>query len=249
MLIGITERGDAGLDLSWLYKLDKLNGAILITKNLNDAFIDSVLLHRESIIVHATITGFGGTILESNVPTLDWSYRQLSKLVAQRFPIDQIVLRIDPIIPTVKGLKVVRSVLDKFKHSGINRVRFSFIDMYPHVKERFKQAGLRNPYEGVLNSFSPPSYMASEAKELFREYTHLYSFESCAEYITKEDNIEPMGCISQKDLNLLGIFEKPDFTRHKGQRHSCRCPGFKTELLSNKAPCAHGCLYCYWRNK
>lgn len=32
--IGITERGDAGLDLSWQHKMDTVDGAIVITKYL-----------------------------------------------------------------------------------------------------------------------------------------------------------------------------------------------------------------------
>lgn len=34
MKIGITEQGDAGLDLSWVKKLSNVDAAILITKNL-----------------------------------------------------------------------------------------------------------------------------------------------------------------------------------------------------------------------
>lgn len=54
--IGITERGDAGLDLSWTHRLSAMDGAILITKNLNDRFrqalpdkdVDIVLTHEEA---------------------------------------------------------------------------------------------------------------------------------------------------------------------------------------------------------
>lgn len=41
--IGITERGDAGLDLSWAHRLSAMDGAILITKNLNDRFRQALL--------------------------------------------------------------------------------------------------------------------------------------------------------------------------------------------------------------
>lgn len=34
MKIGITERGDPSIDFTWTKKLDKVDGAILITKNL-----------------------------------------------------------------------------------------------------------------------------------------------------------------------------------------------------------------------
>ena len=43
MKIGITERGDASIDYQWKGKLPSVDGAILITKNLTDQFIDTVI--------------------------------------------------------------------------------------------------------------------------------------------------------------------------------------------------------------
>lgn len=37
--IGITEAGDAGLDLSWANKLDTVDGAIVITKCITPVFM------------------------------------------------------------------------------------------------------------------------------------------------------------------------------------------------------------------
>lgn len=66
--VGITERGDAGLDLSWADRLQHCLFAILITKNPNDKFISKVLTVTKPIIVHITCTGWGGTELEPHVP-------------------------------------------------------------------------------------------------------------------------------------------------------------------------------------
>lgn len=60
MKIGITERGDAGLDYTWATKLNQMDGVILITKNLSDKFIQTVKDCYDSypnIIVHAGCTG------------------------------------------------------------------------------------------------------------------------------------------------------------------------------------------------
>ena len=49
MKIGITERGDAGLDFTWYnaVKTNKVDGAVLITKNITSEFTDKVLeLHN-----------------------------------------------------------------------------------------------------------------------------------------------------------------------------------------------------------
>ncbi len=97
MKIGITERGDASIDYNWVNKLNTVDGAIIITKNLTDKFID--------------------TILEQ--------LNQLKKLVDLGFNPNHIVLRVDPIkngyTPCYDGfyastnqLRNVISVLDKF---------------------------------------------------------------------------------------------------------------------------------------
>ena len=67
--IGITEAGDAGVDLSWEEKLDDVDAAVLITKCVSPDFFDAALEHKDRLIVHATITGYGHSILEPNVPT------------------------------------------------------------------------------------------------------------------------------------------------------------------------------------
>ena len=41
MNIGITERGDPSIDFSWVEQMEKMDGVILITKNLTDAVIES----------------------------------------------------------------------------------------------------------------------------------------------------------------------------------------------------------------
>lgn len=68
--------------------------------------------------------------------------------------------------------------------------------------------------------------------------------ESCAEPGLK--NACQCGCISEYDLNLLGITEnEPDSFGY--QRKNCICYSGKTELLKHKERCPHGCLYCYWK--
>ena len=103
-MIGITECGDAGLDFSWVEQIPATDFSILITKNINDKFIDEVIKVKNKVIVHATITGMGGTVVEPRVPPAYISIGQLERLIAKGFPAEQIVLRIDPIVPTQKGI-------------------------------------------------------------------------------------------------------------------------------------------------
>ena len=61
--IGITERGDGGLDyVTWERNLPSVDGAIIITKNLtHQGFRDAMLRNKDKLILHATITGYGQT--------------------------------------------------------------------------------------------------------------------------------------------------------------------------------------------
>jgi len=204
--VGITERGDAGLNFTWVNKLLPAN--IIISKRINDDLIKILIANKNKIILHVTCTGFGASALEPNVPSKLWTKIQVDTLIEQGFPTEQIVLRIDPIIPTNRGLITAEGIMKLFEGIGIKRLRYSFIDMYSHVKYRFKDK---------------------------------YEFEACG-----EDTPHKLGCISQKDFDILKIDDK--VTVLGKQRDSCLCAAGKTELLSSKKQCWHGCVYCYWKD-
>lgn len=239
--IGVTEAGDSGLDFSWINKIDKTSMTVLITKSVNDKFIENILKFKDKIILHATITGYGNTIVEPNVKDYKWSFNQLQKLIDKGFNKKQIVLRLDPIIPTPKGLLKAKEVLDYNKETvNIKRIRVSLIDMYNHVKQRFLDNGLKLPYD---NYFSPSYKMIENTQKLLSLYDN--DFESCNEKLIVKGKSIQTGCISLKDLKILGLdFELSGLSY---QRKGCLCPSNKYELLKNKKQCPHGCLYCYWR--
>lgn len=139
--IGITEAGDGGLDFSWIDKLYDIN--IIITKHLtskNKKLLNALLNNADKIILHCTCTGYGKTLIEPNVPTPNEVYDGVLKLITLGFPVSQIVLRTDPIIPTDKGIKCVEEVWKQFSTLGIERCRLSIIDMYPHVKKKISRS-------------------------------------------------------------------------------------------------------------
>ena len=148
MKFGITEAGDAGLDFSWANKL--LDGNIIITKQLtikNEKLIHLLLQNKDKIILHVTCTGFGGSKMEPNVPFTMDVYQGVSYLISKGFPVEQIVLRTDPIIPTEKGISRVKSVWDYFSDTKIKRVRYSIIDLYPHTKSRIMEQYGKLPFD------------------------------------------------------------------------------------------------------
>lgn len=246
MKIGVTERGDGGLDLSWVGKLDKVDGAIIITKNLTNKCINAIIENQDKLIVHCTCTGFGGTVLEPNVPEYKKQIEQLKKLIEKGFPISKVVLRIDPIIPTEKGLITAQTVLDYAMKEieGISRVRISIIDMYPHVRKRFTDKKLPLPYG---SNFAPFADMVMSVNNWVRENREKYDkveFEACAE--GKLHFCIQRGCVSQYDALLLGLNVDAEEVKSIS-RVGCLCLSCKTELLNIKHPCEHNCLYCYWK--
>ena len=121
--IGITEAGDAGVDLSWVDKMGSVDGAVLITKCISPNFVDAAMKFKDKIIVHATITGYGGTILEPLVPYPYEQYGAIMYLIEKGFPKEKIVIRVDPIIPTRKGCERALNVIKTFIDMGFNRYR------------------------------------------------------------------------------------------------------------------------------
>lgn len=230
MSIGITERGDAGLDFSWYDNADSYDGMILITKRLSDKFINKA--YKVNSIVHATITGFGCTKVEPNVPSFEYSSIYFNKLV-EKLGEDRVVLRIDPIIPTDKGVAVAYEVY-KILHLNSNhktRVRVSFMDNYPHVKDRFIKAGLR-----------PMAYnFHASISDRIRYLKMFPDVEVCG-----EPDVGCTGCVSERDLEILGI-KMPNHTYNGFQRQHCKCLAVKNEIFTERKQCPHGCLYCYWK--
>ena len=175
------------------------------------------------------------------------------ELVKAGFPMSRIVVRVDPIIPTEKGLSVAYHTLISFMEMGFQRYRVSVIDMYPHARSRFKKAGLPLPYGD--NGFAPSQAQLSKVDDMLRQAKQFWEgldngkvlrIESCAE----PGLTEPIacGCISDYDLNLLGFSEEAESNGAGYQRKGCMCYAGKTELLKHKTRCPHGCLYCYWKD-
>jgi DNA repair photolyase len=235
--IGIVENTDPCFHLEIFDNL--YDGNIIITKRLTDKLNEKLIQYKEKCILHLTVTGMGGSKVEPFVPSVEQSFKKFKKLIENGFPIEHVVLRIDPIVPTDKGINTALHVIDVFKNCGIKRVRFSVLDMYKHVKERFEAVGIPLPYE----TFHAPLEKRLEIRDKLVEIGKKDGFEveACG-----EPGIESVSCLSQKDIDILGLTDKIKLEGNKGQRKSCSCPANKTQLYKNKMEhCQHGCLYCY----
>lgn len=221
---GITERGDAGLNQSWHSRAHLFDGLVLITKAPH--LIQSL---PQNALIHCTITGYGGTILEPGVQPPSVTVPAYHNLV-DHYGSERVVLRIDPIIPTCKDIERAQSI---YEHAR-SRVRISFIDAYPHVQQRFKEAGLPPLATGGWLHFP-----LDIRRQAFEQY--FPSAEICS-----EPDLPCTGCISPRDYKAIGVIP-PENAGRKGQRSNCNCLSTKHELLPDRRPCDHHCLYCYWR--
>lgn len=242
--IGITETSDPAFHLDIFNHLHE--GNIIITKSLTNKLLEKLIEHKERCILHMTCTGMGGTKIEPFVPTVEKTRKQLIKLIEGGFPIKQIVLRIDPIVPTKKGVDTAKNVLTLFSDLHIPRVRISFLDMYNHVKTRFNDNNVPLPYD----SFHASSKLRFEAYE---ELKFLALSLGYGKVVTcGEPGFDETPCLSQEDIDILGLQDKIILEGKKEQRTTCSCPQNKKELIPYKErtehKCGHGCLYCYMKD-
>jgi DNA repair photolyase len=237
--IGITERGDAALDFDkWKSKAKEVDGLILLTK---DPALLLKRLHKSSVpkdkcIVHCTITGWAGSVFEPNVPSVERSiaaYQKFSDLLGP----ERVVLRIDPIIPTVDGSLRAHNVLRQQADDSA-RIRISFLDLYKHVRYNLKHHADEYVKE-IYGIYGEELHAPLDLR------LHLLSNFPDSVEICGEPGMPCTGCVSHRDLAALGLASDSD--AKSNQRRLCQCLAVKTELLDRKHPCAHGCLYCYWR--
>ena len=239
--IGTTESGEIAFNLDAFDRLYK--GNIIITKRLTDKLIEKLVEHQEKIILHLTVTGMGGTRIEPLVPKAEDTHKALVKLIEAGFPVSHVVIRVDPIVPAQKGLNTALDVITAFGGLGIKRLRFSFLDNYKHVKKRFEEEGIPELYNGEFHAPLKERLFCAKKIEEVAHDAGFDSVEACG-----EPGIESISCLSQKDIDILGLTDEITLEGSAEQRDSCGCPANKSELIKVKPhQCEHGCLYCYWR--
>ena len=252
-MFGITENGDASLNYDWMDHVYGMDGSILITKKLTKDFkMVAMALSYLPIILHVSCTGYGGSVLEPNLDPYPDTIDGIRELLDLGFPTERIVLRIDPIIPTDKGIALFKDVVSLAREvvPEVTRIRISVMDMYPHVRKRFAAKGLPCPYgDNFKASRTMFNNLNMTIERLKKHYPNL-NFETCAE--TDIPAANAVGCVSAEDYKILGLPMPSD--NKKGQRKGCLCLGEKQDMLKfkyNETGYNHcyGCLYCYWQTE
>lgn len=260
--IGMTERGDAGIDFSWhekLLKNDSYAGAILITKAPSNSIFQAKaldLIKHKPAIVHAGITGWGQTPMEPVAKNAETSLRSLRTFIDNGFPARNIVIRIDPIIPSPEGIKRAQHVVTLASEivPDIERIRISIYDDYHNSRAEIVHRGYQpidniTKWKSKLERRPTPEQVKLVAEALLEVARPGQIFELCAEpELAKAypDQFHWYGCLSRKDCAIMGIEVPKYVTINNQKRFGCRCLMMKRELLNEKKRCPHNCAYCYW---
>jgi DNA repair photolyase len=244
--VGITEAADPAYNKDWIkWALERREPTILITKNLPKLFADYPdIINQDNILFHATVTGYGGTFLEPNAPHPRDTLLELEKVTKK----DRITIRIDPIIPLKNFIERSFQVYSTATMFGFKRFRISIMDLYPHVLKRFNgyheiQYELKQAYQWDL------SHSVGEHKDYMIHAPAVLRKQIIDQFPGAEICGEPGflcgGCISRKDLILMGITPEKRYVK-SDQREFCSCLGIKKELCKTHN-CPVLCVYCYWK--
>lgn len=247
MRIGVTERGDGGLQIDNVLKqLDAgfYDGAIIITKHPGELL--NVDLPNNTI-VHATITGLGGTLIEPGVPTVPNAYYAYDRLVSLHGP-ERVILRIDPILLWGPWKEVAKGGI---KHAR-GRVRISFLDAYDHVRDRFKTLCREYPDMEEAHTIPWDGLHAPLADRMeFYDWAKAVVYANTGTHlgVCGEPGIPSTGCISVEDIEAMGLDTSQLSGNTCKQRILCSCVAEKTEMLGVRPAggCPSKCIYCYWK--
>jgi len=110
----ITLADEPSINITWLKRLEELDidHLIIMTKNPS-AFVYSSIEkvienYKDKIQIWCTITGYGKSNIEPNVPIYQVSLMSMKYLIDKGY---DVVLNIDPIFPTNRGFDIVNNII------------------------------------------------------------------------------------------------------------------------------------------
>ena len=236
--VWMNECGDARFHLGKIESaLLSEKKCIIYTKTLTKGLVRVLTGHVASTTLHITISGWGGTWLETGVETAEKEVAALLKLL-KIYPAERITVRVDPVIPTIEGMAKAVQVLSAIPQNV--RVISSIIQLYSNMHQLFDRLGINKAYYTVKSGnvlFPSQSY----AQAVYNELNNYHKVSVCGHpYILT--GCDHDGCVNADSMRLLGL--TPVNMTGK-QRPGCKCQAIKRQLLKYSDTCGHNCLYCY----
>ena len=146
----------------------------------------------------------------------------------------------------MKSIQLIKQVNNTELGKGGTHETYILIPQDLNVSDLFEENNVKLPFR---NSFHAGDSIRQFAFKQMQEeaiglgYSHVYT---CG-----EPGFEETPCITQLDIDILGLTETITLEGNKKQRSNCSCPANKRQLISweeSKKKCGHECLYCYMKN-
>lgn len=228
-----------------------VHSIVLWSKNfgnlINNRFrLKDRLEKYDLLYCHFTITGLGGSFIESGVPSPDEAIRQLDSLIEIVGRPERVSVRFDPIVfwdsegELRTNLHVFEMLAPSLAAKGIRIIRFSFAQWYNKAKRRAAVKGFAYVDPSVEEKKRKTAGLVSIAK------TWDLHLNSCSQkFLTEVPGINPSACIDGTLLQSLHPRkERASIKKDKSQRSECGCTE-SVDIGSYSQFCPHSCLYCY----
>lgn len=187
-----------------------------------------------------TISGWGNTWLEPNVPNVNDMIDYFNQLT-QEIDINRLRLRIDPGVPTKEGLTKAITVLKNIEI--LPKVITSIIQYYSRHYQVFEQLQINMEYYRIQSgrAIFPKKEIAERWLECLKNVRPEADISFCGmPYAIKGSN--HTGCVDDDMLKAIGIDDYIHISPGK-QRPGCKCVIAKRQACMRN--CNHGCRYCY----
>jgi hypothetical protein len=194
----------------------------------------------ESLFLHLTVTGMGGSLLERRIPPTGEVLGLLPDLVGLVGGPERIRLRFDPIVhlrmpdgSTYSNVGMFEEILRPAAKLGIKDVTISWMDEYRKVLTHLGRKG--------IVPRTPPDELKKKELAALLEIARKYGarLHGCCEPI-----MERSRCIDGELLSALHPRGLHCSTKKAaGQRELCGCT--ESYDIGAYRLCPHGCLYCY----
>lgn len=188
-------------------------------------------------ILQMTLTGYGPEV-ETKLPPLQDRIKAMQTLTCRIGP-ERIIWRYDPILLSERYTPQWHA--DNFAHLSealegcTQRCIISFLDVYPKIRARLRQCGLRDCTQAEMRRIASDFSKAAAACGM--------TLQTCAEKVDlSEFGVVHGACIDGEIISRVVGYPLQTH-RDANQRSACGCVA--SIDVGEYNTCANGCVYCY----
>jgi hypothetical protein len=206
----------------------------------------TLLRKYDQVYLQFTVTGLGGTRLESGVLPPEKALAQVGPLAEAAGHPRRVSLRFDPVVwwneagRERTNLSFFEVLAPRAAAEGITDIRFSLAQWYGKARRRAAKLG--------FDLIDPPLARKLEAARHLAGVASSWKLAlySCSQnFLTEVPGIRASACIDGQLLSDLHPGREPASRRKdRSQRPECGCTE-SLDIGSYAQACPHACLYCY----